>query len=29
MRAPLASLSEAEVRKLGVAIDEIRGKRAA
>jgi 4-hydroxy-tetrahydrodipicolinate synthase len=29
MRAPLASLGEAEVRKLGAAIDEIRGKRAA
>ena len=29
MRAPLASLSEADVRKLGAAIDAIRGKRAA
>jgi 4-hydroxy-tetrahydrodipicolinate synthase len=29
MRAPLASLGEADVRKLGAAIDAIRGKRAA
>ena len=29
MRAPLASLSEADVRKPGAAIDVIRGQRAA
>jgi hypothetical protein len=29
MRAPLASLSEAETSKLGSAFDEISGKRAA
>lgn len=29
VRAPLASLGEADARKLGAAIDEIRGKRAA